>query len=133
MIRKSRPDGTYLGNLPHFTRMMPYLMPTRTDASIYFEQDFDVTHARKYVKSVNQASEGNGKKITFFQVFLCAGVRTLALRPKLNRFVSGYNYYQRNEILFNFVAKKSSATTVLKSTSQYPSRRTRPWLRSRPR
>ncbi len=33
-------------------------------------------------------------------------MRTLALRPKLNRFVSGYNYYQRNKILFNFVAKK---------------------------
>jgi len=39
-------------------------------------------------------------------VFLCAAVRTLALRPKLNRFVSGYNYYQRNRIIFNFVAKK---------------------------
>jgi len=28
------------------------------------------------------------------------------LRPRMNRFVSGLNYYQRNQIIFNFVAKK---------------------------
>ena len=106
MLKKSRPDGTYLRGLPHFTRMLPYLMPSRTDASIYFEQDFDVTHAMAYIRDANGRREGDERRITFFQVFLCAAVRTLALRPKMNRFVSGFNYYQRNRILFNFVAKK---------------------------
>jgi hypothetical protein len=106
MIKKTRPDGTYLSNLPHFTRMLPYLMGSRTDSTIFFEQDFDVTHALEFVKTMNQGCPPNEKKITFFQLFLCAAVRTLALRPKLNRFVSGYNYYQRNQIVFNFVAKK---------------------------
>jgi hypothetical protein len=106
MIKKKRPDGTYLSNLPHFTRMMPYLMGSRTDSTIFFEQHFDVTHALEFVKERNQGSPPNEKRITFFQLFLCAAVRTLALRPKLNRFVSGYNYYQRNQIVFNFVAKK---------------------------
>jgi len=41
-----------------------------------------------------------------FQMVLCATVRTLALRPKLNRFIAGLRYYQRNRIVFNFVAKK---------------------------
>lgn len=106
MLKKSRPDGTYLGNLPHFTRMMPYLMPTRAESCIYFEQDFDITHALDYIHAANRDRERNGKRLTFFQLFLCGAVRTLALRPKLNRFVSGYNYYQRNKIVFNFVAKK---------------------------
>lgn len=106
MLKKSRPDGTYLKRLPYFTQLVPYLMGSRTDSTIYFEQDFDVTHALEYVKEKNGGSGGNGRKLTFFQVFLCAGVRTLALRPKLNRFVSGYHYYQRNQISFNFVAKK---------------------------
>ena len=92
--------------LPHFTRLLPYLMGSRTDSTIFFEQDFDITHALRYVKEKNQGTEGGPKKLTFFQVFLCAAARTLALRPKLNRFVSGYNYYQRNRIIFNFVAKK---------------------------
>jgi hypothetical protein len=106
MIKKTRPDGTFLPGLPHFTRLMPYLMGSRTDSTIFFEQDLEVTHALEYVKAMNQGCPPNEKKITFFQLFLCAAVRTLALRPKLNRFVSGYNYYQRNQIVFNFVAKK---------------------------
>ena len=95
-----------LPGLPHFTRLLPYLMGSRTDSTIFFEQDFDVTHALRYVKEKNQDHQGGEMKLTFFQVFLCAAVRTFALRPKLNRFVSGYNYYQRNRIIFNFVAKK---------------------------
>jgi hypothetical protein len=106
MLKKSRPDGTYLRNLPHFVRMLPYLMPTRSDSTIFFEQDFDVTHTLEYVRAL-RGNGGAGRRVTFFHVFLCAAVRAIALRPKLNRFVSGYNYYQRNEILFNFVAKKT--------------------------
>ncbi|MGA2478413.1 MAG: 2-oxo acid dehydrogenase subunit E2 [Spirochaetia bacterium] len=106
MLKKTRPDGTLVPGLPHFTRLLPYLMGSRTDSTIFFEQDFDITHALRYVKEKNQGTEGGPKKLTFFQVFLCAAARTLALRPKLNRFVSGYNYYQRNRIIFNFVAKK---------------------------
>ena len=107
MLKKTRPDGTWLGDLPHFTRLMPYLMPERSEACIYFEQDFDVTRTLEYVRTLNRDCQGNGKRITFFQVFLCAAVRTIALRPRLNRFVSGLNYYQRNRIVFNFVAKKT--------------------------
>ena len=104
MLKKSRPDGTYLRDLPHFTQILPYLMPTRSDTTIYFEAEFDVTRTLEYLETVNSRGEG---KITFFHVFLCGAVRTVALRPKLNRFVSGYHYYQRNQILFNFVAKKT--------------------------
>jgi hypothetical protein len=106
MLKKTRPDGTYLTGLPHFTRLVPYLMGSRTASTIFFEQEFDVTRALEYVRMRNEGTEGGEKRITFFQVFLCAAVRTLALRPRLNRFVSGYHYYQRNRITFNFVAKR---------------------------
>jgi hypothetical protein len=106
MFTKRRKDGTYIKDLPYFTRLMPYLMPTRSEACIYFEQDFDVTKTLAYVRAANAGREPRQKKLTLFQVVLCATARTLALRPKLNRFVAGYRYYQRNEIIFNFVAKK---------------------------
>jgi hypothetical protein len=41
------------------------------------------------------------------QVFLTALARTVALRPRLNRFVSNYRHYQRNNISFSFVTKKT--------------------------
>jgi hypothetical protein len=106
MLKKTRPDGTYLKNLPHYIRILPYLMPKRTDCSNYFELDFDITHTLEYIREKNNGRQGDEKRISFFEVFLCGAVRALALRPKLNRFISGYNYYQRNRILFNFIAKK---------------------------
>jgi hypothetical protein len=106
MLKKTRPDGTYLDDLPHFTRLLPYLMPDRTGASIFMEQEIDVTRTREYVEAANRARETGAGRVTFFQVCLCAAVRTLALRPQLNRFVSGYNYYQRHEVTCTFVAKR---------------------------
>jgi hypothetical protein len=104
MLKKTRPDGTYLKDIPYFTRLVPYLMGTRVDSTIFFEQELDVTHAMEYVRT--HSDPVTGRRLSFFHVFLCAGVRTLAMRPKLNRFISGYHYYQRNQISFNFVAKK---------------------------
>jgi hypothetical protein len=106
MFTKRRNDGTYIRDLPYFTRMLPYIMPKRSEACIYFEQDFDVTKTLEYVRAVNADCPPGEKKLTLFQIVLCATVRTIALRPKLNRFIAGYRYYQRNRIVFNFVAKK---------------------------
>jgi hypothetical protein len=103
---KKRPDGTLLADLPHFTRLLPYLMPGRNGSTIFFEQDFDVTETLRWLKSHNRALPPEQPKVTFFQVFLCGAVRAIALRPKMNRFVSGHRYWQRNRISVNFVAKK---------------------------
>ncbi len=103
MLRKSRPDGTLLRDLPHFTQILPYLIPRRTDASIFFEQEFDVTHTLEYIRG---AKAMHGDAVGLFTVCLCAGARTIALRPRMNRFVSGYRYYQRNEIIISFVVKR---------------------------
>jgi len=104
MFTKKRSDGTYLKNLHFFTQILPYLMPTRTEAAIYFEQDFDVTKTLDYVNG--KKNDFNGFKITLFYIILYAALRVIALRPKMNRFISGFRYYQRNRISFNFVAKR---------------------------
>ena len=104
MFTKKRPDGTYIGGLHFFTRMLPFLMPTRTEACIYFEQEFNVTKTLKYIRK--RIKEKNEVKPSLFDIILYASLRAIALRPKMNRFVSGYRYYQRNRISFNFVAKR---------------------------
>lgn len=45
-------------------------------------------------------------KVSIFHLFLAAGVRTMALRPHLNRFVKGKTIYQHNNIQISFVVKK---------------------------
>lgn len=106
MFTKKRSDGSYIEDLPYFTRMLPYIMEKRSESCIYFEQEFDVTKTLEYLRQANADCPPGTKKLSLFQVILCATVRTLALRPKLNRFVAGLRYYQRNRIVFNFVAKK---------------------------
>jgi hypothetical protein len=103
-----RPDGAPVRNMHHFNRMLPYLMPTRTESAIYLSQEFDVTDTIAFIRRYNKdPSRGEEQTLTLFYVMLCAFARTIALRPRMNRFISGYRYYQRNEISFNFVAKKN--------------------------
>jgi hypothetical protein len=104
MFSKKRPDGTYLPNLHFFTQLLPYLMPARKDAVIYFEKDMNVTKTLEYIR--RKKKEDVEPKVSLFYIVLYAAVRVLALRPRMNRFVSGHRYYQRNSIRFNFVAKR---------------------------
>ena len=104
MFTKKRPDGTYIKNLHFFTQLMPYILPTRTESAIYIEQEFDVSKTLEYI--AKRKTDPGLPKISVFYIFLYAAVRAIAMRPKLNRFVSGHRYYQRNRISFNFIAKR---------------------------
>ena len=122
MFTKKRPDGTYIKNLHFFNQIMPYIMPKRSEAVIYFEHEFDVTKTIKFIHKKRRETEG--LKISLFYVILYSVLRTVIQRPKLNRFVSGYRYYQRNRISFNFVAKREMTDegeeiNVTKSFSPY--------------
>lgn len=43
---------------------------------------------------------------TMFHLALAALMKTITLRPKLNRFIVNSNFYQRNEVSASFVVKK---------------------------
>lgn len=98
-----RPDGVYLQDLPALRRFLPFLMPTRNESAVYFEQRIDITKALALLRVLNQQSP---TKYTVFHIFLCATVRTLAARPHLNRFVVGQRLYQRKHIELSFAVKK---------------------------
>jgi hypothetical protein len=104
MFTRKRHDGTYIRNLHFFNRLLPFLMPKRSDACIFFEQELNLTKTLEYVRK--KKKEPGEVKVTLFYIILYAAIRTIALRPKMNRFVSGYRYYQRNRISINFVAKR---------------------------
>lgn len=106
MLKKKRFDGTLVKDLPAFTLLMPYLMTDKKGSIIYFQQDLDVTWTMDYIKETNRKLIKEREILTLFEVVMCAAARSIALRPRLNRFICGHRYYQRNQILLNFVAKK---------------------------
>jgi 2-oxoacid dehydrogenases acyltransferase (catalytic domain) len=106
MLKKTRCDGTPIRDLPPFTILMPYVMPTRTGSMIYYEQELEVTKTLAQIKAVNRELIKRREILTLFDVVICAAVRAIALRPRANRFIAGGRFYQRNQITVNFVAKK---------------------------
>lgn len=106
MIKKTRFDGTLIKNVPPFTRFLPYLMKDRSSSVIYYEQDLDVTNALACIKKLNKELIKDKVLISLFGVIITAAVRTLSQRPDLNRFISGYRYWQRKKIQIAFIAKK---------------------------
>ena len=41
-----------------------------------------------------------------FHIITAALIKTITLRPKLNRFIANCNFYQRNEVTASFIVKK---------------------------
>lgn len=106
MLKKTRFDASLVKDLPAFTKLMPYLMPDKKGSIIYFQQDLDVTLTQAFIKDFNRSLIKEGAVLTLFEVVMLAAARAIVLRPRLNRFISGYRYWQRNQLLLNFVAKK---------------------------
>jgi hypothetical protein len=98
-----RSDGVRLRKLPGFRKMFPFLMRTRTESAIYLSKRLRVAKAMAWLDATNASRE---KKISLFYVILAAGVRTLAKRPEINRFVAGRRIYQRRTIDLSFVVKR---------------------------
>lgn len=97
-----RPDGTPIEGLPMLRRMMPFLMPSRTESLVYFEQQIDVTETLRYL----ERRRAQGAPVNLFQVMMAGLVRVLAMRPQLHRFVVGRRVYRRRTIELSFAVKK---------------------------
>lgn len=107
MLKTKRKDGTLVRGLPAFTRIMPYLMPDKMGSIIFYQEDYDVTESLAYIKEWNRRnSRSIGALLTLFEVVMCAAARAVSMRPRVNRFIAGRRYYQRNQLLLSFVAKK---------------------------
>lgn len=109
-----RYDGRRLRSLDPFFKIIPYIMKNRMDSQIFFEEKVDITHTEAYIRKRNKTSE---TRISMLHVFIAAIVRTLALRPALNRFIAGQKIFARNEILISLAIKKemnieSTETTI---------------------
>ena len=109
-----RYDGRRLRSLSPFYQITPYIMRRRSDAQDYFEDRIEIGAAEAWLRRLR---DGGRPDIGFLHLFLAVLVRTMALRPRLNRFVAGQRIYARNEILVSLALKKrlhedSPETTV---------------------
>ena len=108
-MRKKRPDGVYIDNINPYTKIMPHIMPKRYDAMNWCKVEVSCDGLDKFLAEQN----ANGTHFTYYNVVVAALVRTLAMRPSLNRFVKNRRIYQHNDITASFAVKK-----ILKDDSE---------------
>ena len=102
---RARRDGSRV-DVPPLRRIIPYLMRTRTGATVFFPHRIDVDDLLAWLAETN-ATRPPETHVTMFHVFLTAIGRTLRLRPEMNRFVAGRRTYQHKDISISFVVKKA--------------------------
>ncbi|PIE04419.1 MAG: hypothetical protein CSA76_04375 [Spirochaetales bacterium] len=121
MLINKRPDGEPV-RVPGFTKMTPLMMQTRTESSVYMQQTFVMDKTIKFIEEWNKDIPEERRKLTVIQIMLLALVRVVVLRPHLNRFISNFRYYKRNNISFSFVSKKTLTDNGTEVTVTMPFR-----------
>lgn len=99
-----RKDGALIRDLDALHFIMPLIYKNRTDNEAFISERIDLTNAEKYLEKLNESKPEY--KYNLFQIIVTALLKTITLRPKMNRFIANKNYYQRNEISASFIIKK---------------------------
>lgn len=97
-----RKDAVEIKKIDPFHSIVPYIMPKRTEAEVSSTEHFDITNLLKYIEKENK----KGKKLKLFHCVCYAIAKTIYHRPKMNIFIAGKKYWQRNDISLSFVAKQ---------------------------
>ena len=103
--RGDRRDATLVRDLDSMHVFMPIMMPNRADNEAFIQELVDMSAVEAYLERKNALSPQY--KYTFFHVILAALSRTIEMRPRMNRFIIGNRYFDRNHISFSFIVKKA--------------------------
>ena len=102
-----RKDGAKLRDIHAMHLVMPLMYPNRCDNEAFISERIDLTNVLAYLDAKNA---GNPEyKYNLFQVMVTAMLKTITLRPKMNRFIANKTTDQRNEVSAAFTVKKEFA------------------------
>lgn len=99
-----RRDATLVRDIDSMHFIMPLMYPNRCDNEAFMSETIDLTNVMAFLEKKN--SDHPEYKYNLFQVMVTALLKTITLRPQLNRFYANYNLYQRNEVSAAFTIKK---------------------------
>ena len=108
-----RKDGRLIRSLPAFSRFIPYIMPTRNDATNLYEESMEVSDVDRRLRRLRV--EGY-KGIGILHFMIAAYIRLVSMLPGLNRFVAGRRIYAANDITVVMTVKRSLAIDASETT-----------------
>ncbi len=110
-----RKEGRRLRTITPMLAMTPFIMKDRNDALNMFADSVDIEPIEAVIKDLRDQGY---KNMGILHCLIASYVRIVALRPAVNRFISGQRVYARNDIEIVMTIKKemslSSPDTVIK-------------------
>jgi len=109
-----RHDGFLVRNLDPMGKLEPYIMRTKSDSFVLFEDRIDITHTQDFLHEMRKAEIPG---LTLYHIIFAAIVRTYSQVPELNRFVQHGKLYSRNElkgamVIMKGMQRDSERTTI---------------------
>ena len=105
--RGDRKDAYLVRKVDSMHGIFPFAMPSRAANEAVMNELIDLGPVTEYIAKKNENE--TEFRYTFFHVICAAFAKTLYLRPKLNRFYSGYRLYERRNVSLTFTVKKQFA------------------------
>ena len=99
-----RRDGKKLKKIHSMHFVMPLIFPNRCDNEAFISERIDLTNVMAYLERKN--AENPAYRYNLFQVMVAVMLKTVTLRPKMNRFICNKTMYLRNEVSAAFTVKK---------------------------
>lgn len=100
-----RRDGTLIRDLDSMHYIMPLMYPNRCDNEAFMTIHCNLEKTEEYLKKLN--GQNPDVKYNIFQLVITACLKTIHLRPQMNRFIANKNVYQRKDITAAFTVKKT--------------------------
>lgn len=108
-----RADGRRLRSLPAFTQFIPYIMPTRNDAHVFYSEAFEITAVDKMLRDLRTRGY---KGIGMLHFIIACHIRAISMLPGVNRFVVGRRIFAHNNIEIVMTVKRSLSTDATETT-----------------
>lgn len=99
-----RKDGIKLRKIHSMHVVMPLIFPNRCDNEAFISERIDLTNINAYLAKKN--ADNPEYAYNLFQVMVTAVLKTMTLRPKMNRFIANKTMYQHKDISAAFTVKK---------------------------
>ncbi|MBE6957869.1 MAG: 2-oxo acid dehydrogenase subunit E2 [Ruminococcaceae bacterium] len=99
-----RKDGIKLRKIHSMHVIMPLIFPNRCDNEAFISDRIDLTAINAYLAKKN--AEKPEYAYNLFQVIVTAVLKTMVLRPKMNRFIANNTMYLHKETSASFTVKK---------------------------
>ncbi len=102
-----RREGRRLRGLNPWRAVMPYFLRRRSEALSTLADSVEVSAIERWL--LEKRAEG-WAGLGFLHLLVAAYVRTVSMRPAINRFIAGRHVYARNEIEVILTVKRSSSS-----------------------